>query len=155
MLRALAAQGKAVLISSHILTELAEICDSCAILEQGKLLAVGPVADLVARSTGKGAFVELTLRLAGEGGAHADASARAERLILEQPGVAKVGVEGAVLRVRLAAPEGVPPAPGWADEAAARLLVALVGASVPVCSFQQRELDLEDAFMSVTQGRIA
>ncbi len=34
LLRALADQGKAVLISSHILTELAEICDSCAIIEQ-------------------------------------------------------------------------------------------------------------------------
>ncbi|HVG62930.1 MAG TPA: ABC transporter ATP-binding protein, partial [Hyalangium sp.] len=41
------------------------------------------------------------------------------------------------------------------DEAAARLLAALVGAGVPVCAFSHRELNLEDAFMTVTKGRVA
>ena len=48
MIARLAAAGKAILISSHILTELAEICDRVGIIEQGRLLAVGSVAEISA-----------------------------------------------------------------------------------------------------------
>ena len=48
MISQLAAAGKAILISSHILTELAEICDRVGIIEQGRLLAVGSVAEISA-----------------------------------------------------------------------------------------------------------
>src|SRR5919106_3169777 len=48
MIAQLAASGKAILISSHILTELAEVSDRVAIIEQGKLLAVGSVAEISA-----------------------------------------------------------------------------------------------------------
>ena len=151
LLRALADQGKAVLISSHILTELAEICDSCAIIEQGRLLATGRVADLLARASGA-AVAELTVRLYP--GAEGEAAwGRAERLLLEQPGVKTVGREGDALRLRLEH-EGTAGA-DWADAAAARLLTVLVGAGVPVCAFSHRERNLEDAFMQVTKGRVA
>ena len=43
MIGQLAADGKSILISSHILTELAEMCDTVAIIERGHLLAVGTV----------------------------------------------------------------------------------------------------------------
>ncbi|ADO74998.1 ABC transporter ATP-binding protein [Stigmatella aurantiaca] len=150
LLRALADQGKAVLISSHILTELAEICDTCAIIEQGRLLATGNVAELLARSAGHGA--ELLVRLAV--GAEGDAAyARAERLLLEQPGLDQVTHEAGGLRVRLTLEPGATPA--QVDEVAARLLAVLVGAGVPVCAFSHRQLNLEDAFMTVTKGRVA
>jgi ABC-2 type transport system ATP-binding protein len=151
LLRALADQGKAVLISSHILTELAEICDTCAIIEQGKLLATGKVADLLAQSQ-TGAGTELTIRLAAgaEGEAVYD---RAERLLLEQAQVGQVSREPGQLRVRLELESGATRV--QVDEAAARLLGALVGAGVPVCAFNHRELNLEDAFMTVTKGRVA
>jgi ABC-2 type transport system ATP-binding protein len=48
MISRLAAAGKAILISSHILTELAEISDRVAIIEQGRILAVGSVAEISA-----------------------------------------------------------------------------------------------------------
>ena len=48
MIARLAEIGKAVLISSHILTELAEICDRVAIIEQGQLRAVGTVDEISA-----------------------------------------------------------------------------------------------------------
>lgn len=51
MIRELADNGKTVLISSHILTELAEICDSVAIIERGELLAVGSVEELNRKQT--------------------------------------------------------------------------------------------------------
>jgi ABC-2 type transport system ATP-binding protein len=151
LLRALADQGKAVLISSHILTELAEICDTCAIIEQGKLLATGKVADLLAQSQ-TGAGTELTIRLAV--GAEGEAAyERAERVVLEQPRVGQVSREPGQLRVRLELEQGATRT--QADEAAARLLSALVAAGVPVCAFSHRELNLEDAFMTVTKGRVA
>ena len=151
LLRALADQGKAVLISSHILTELAEICDTCAIIEQGKLLATGKVADLLAQSqTGGG--TELTLRLA-VGAEGEPAYERAERVLLEQPHIGQVSREPGLLRVRLELEPGATRT--QVDEAAARLLAALVAAGVPVCAFSHRELNLEDAFMTVTKGRVA
>ena len=149
LLRALADQGKAVLISSHILTELAEICDTCAIIEQGRLLATGRVADLLAQAAGT-VVAELSVRLfPGEEGEAA--WARTERLLLEQPRVKEVTREGDALRVRLEH-EGSKAA--WMDEAAAQLLAVLVGAGVPVCAFGHRERNLEDAFMHVTKGRV-
>ena len=50
MIRQLAADGKTILISSHILTELAEMCDRVGIIEQGRLLATGTVAGDPARA---------------------------------------------------------------------------------------------------------
>ncbi|HLL53293.1 MAG TPA: ABC transporter ATP-binding protein [Myxococcaceae bacterium] len=151
LLRALAAQGKAVLISSHILTELSEICDSCAIIEQGRLLVTGSVAEVTSKSEGEAPGCEVVLRLLS---ADADAERRAERLLLTLPEVAKVqpGEKGG-LRLRLAAPENA--GPTWAEESSARVLRALVQADVPVCGFQLKEADLEDAFMRVTRGRVA
>ncbi|WNG20882.1 ABC transporter ATP-binding protein [Cystobacter fuscus] len=150
LLRALADQGKAVLISSHILTELAEICDTCAIIEQGRLLATGKVADVLAQAAGT-AVVELLVRLF-PGAEGEEAWARAERLLWEQPHVKAISREGQALRVRLEQ-EGA--AAAWGDEAAARLLRVLVEAGVPVCAFGHRERNLEDAFMRVTRGRVA
>ena len=49
MISRLADLGKAVLISSHILTELAEVCDRVGILEQGRLVAVGTVDEISKR----------------------------------------------------------------------------------------------------------
>ncbi|WP_163786966.1 ABC transporter ATP-binding protein, partial [Myxococcus vastator] len=93
LLRALADQGKAVIISSHILTELAEICDTCAIIEQGRLLATGKVADLLQQQeAGAAVTPELTVRLA-VGDAGNAVWERAERLLLEQPRVKRVARE--------------------------------------------------------------
>jgi ABC-2 type transport system ATP-binding protein len=154
LLKALADQGKAVLISSHILTELSEICDTCAIIEQGKLLATGPVAEILQRTAGAAPHTELQLKLYGSGAGLEESAKKAERLLLEQPLVVQVNVDGAVLRLSVELAKGAAPTPGWSEEAAARLLKVLVAADVPVCSFQPRELDLEDAFMTVTKGKV-
>ena len=47
----LAAQGKAILISSHILTELAEICNGAVFIERGKILRAGTLEELLAEDT--------------------------------------------------------------------------------------------------------
>jgi ABC-2 type transport system ATP-binding protein len=48
LLRRLAAAGKAVFISSHVLAEVQQICDRVAIINLGELVRVAPVAELVA-----------------------------------------------------------------------------------------------------------
>ena len=45
--------GKTILISSHILPELADLCNTVGIIEQGELLYSGPVADIVKRAQGR------------------------------------------------------------------------------------------------------
>ena len=47
LLRDLAALGKAVLVSSHILPELADVCDTVGILNEGKMIASGPVQEIL------------------------------------------------------------------------------------------------------------
>ena len=48
LLRILATQGKAIFISSHILSELDQLCDGVAIIEQGGLVASGKISDILA-----------------------------------------------------------------------------------------------------------
>ena len=48
LLKVLAGQGKAILISSHILTELAEICTGAVFIERGKILRAGTLEQLLA-----------------------------------------------------------------------------------------------------------
>jgi ABC-2 type transport system ATP-binding protein len=153
LLRALAAQGKAVLISSHILTELAEIIDTCAIVEQGRLLATGTIAEVLARTAGTSPSTEVLLRLVPTL-ATEELVKKVERLLLEQPLVVGPAATNEAVRFKLELPPGATPTVGWVDEACARVLKTLVAADVPVASFQTREHDLEDAFMSVTKGKV-
>ncbi|MDP1825409.1 MAG: ABC transporter ATP-binding protein [Archangium sp.] len=155
LLRALASQGKAVLISSHILTELSEICDTCAIIEQGHLLATGTVQEVLSRTSNAAAFSEVELTLyAGAGVPLDEVGRKTERLLLEQPLVTNVSVLNNAVRFRLELAQGVTPGAGWVEEASVRVLKVLVNAEIPVTSFRTREHDLEDAFMSVTKGRV-
>jgi ABC-2 type transport system ATP-binding protein len=153
LLKALARQGKGVLISSHILTELSEICDTCAIVEQGRLLATGPVHEVLARTAGTAASTDLMIKFWVRPGEE-QMMAYAERMLLEQPLVTRVAVEGPSLRVRLELAAGGAPPPGWVDEASARLVGVLVASRLPVCAVKTHELDLEDAFMRVTRGAV-
>ncbi len=50
LLKELRRMGKTILISSHILPELADLCNTVGIIEQGELLYSGPVADIVRRA---------------------------------------------------------------------------------------------------------
>ncbi len=86
MIIALAAEDKAILISSHILTELAEICDSVGIIEQGQLLAVGSVADMERRLSGT-----TTLRVSLLGSS--DDVQRAANWLQDQPSIGKVHLQ--------------------------------------------------------------
>jgi len=133
LIRELAADGKTILLSSHILTELAEMCDSVAVIEHGRLLATGTVQDIL---EGLRPRRMLSIRLAS----HTDGLMR---FLLEQPGIHKLHeVRG---RVEFEF-EG-------ADEGQAALLGRLVTAGFPILEFTSHDADLEDAFIQITEGR--
>ncbi len=137
LVRALAESGKAVLISSHILSELGEMCSSVVIIERGVLCGNGTVASLAATNG------RPTQRV----GVRALAPPPGElvRVLLEMPGVTAAHQRG---------DQCVAETSGGA-EAAAALLAALVARGVRVTDFRHEQAGLEDLFMTVTKGELA
>ena len=62
ILKTLKKMGKTILISSHILPELAEMCDEIGVIDNGRLIAHGSVAEIQAKLQGERV---ITVRLAG------------------------------------------------------------------------------------------
>jgi ABC-2 type transport system ATP-binding protein len=134
LLSVLAEQGKGVLISSHILTELSEICDVVAVIEQGRIRASGKVSDIQRRLQPDPLYFLRAL---------APPEAVIERL-LEQPGVhdPRPVDQGVVFALRGEEPD------------LARLIHALVGHGLPVVELRPLQADLEEVFLSLTDGRV-
>src|SRR5499427_1299852 len=61
LIRELCRMGKTVLVSSHILTELADFCTSIGIIEAGRLLAAGRIDEITAKLTGN-VVVDITIK---------------------------------------------------------------------------------------------
>jgi ABC-2 type transport system ATP-binding protein len=132
----LARQGKTILISSHILAELGELCDRVAIVEHGRVLAQGTPDEIRA-----GARAARSVHARVLGGP--DEVQRAVAVAREAGALNAVG-QGPSLFAELTGGE----------EAEADLLAALVGAGLRVVSFAERDGGLERLFLSVTgQGR--
>jgi ABC-2 type transport system ATP-binding protein len=134
LIRELAADGKTILLSSHILTELAEMCDVVAVIEKGRILATGTVDEMLARRRPRRV---LSVRLAGPAGA-------AERFLLEQPGVQNVHEANRRLQFEFAGDD--------ADQVA--LVGRMVGAGVPILEFSAEDVGLEDLFIEITGGGV-
>ncbi len=138
ILRTLREMGKTVLISSHILPELAEMCDSLTILDHGQLVFSGSVEALSDRMNGN---APLDIRLT-EGCGEENVES-AVRCLKELPSVTEiVKEEPYLLRVRLE--EGADCCPD--------VLRQLVMKGIPVCDFHRAPMNLEKVFMEVTQG---
>lgn len=146
LIRLLASEmNKTVLISSHILTELGEICDSAAIIEAGQILAHGTIDEIQSqRQRGpraKSQVRSLLVRLAAGGNAE-EASSRLEKWLLEQP---------MVKDVRCATGRAAFEFEGD-DVQQQQLLQNLLAAGHPVIEFHGKTQSLEDAFMNITKG---
>lgn len=134
LLKELRRMGKTVLISSHILTELADICTSIGILERGKLLLHGPI-DQVYKKIQRNRRIEV--RFAGD--------PSAGTLLLRGDPHVRAVEEG---------PRSVTVEYSGGDEDAAGLLAALVAGRVGLVAFAERDPTLEDVFMRVTKGLV-
>jgi ABC-2 type transport system ATP-binding protein len=138
LLRELRAMGKTIIVSSHILSEIQEVCTHIGIIESGELVATGTLAEM--------------RRLI-----------QAQRVIrvglIDQQERARTWLEARadVLHVEPAAGEGVDLAVTLAgdDWAVAQLLREMVQAELPVVAFQEEAGDLEDVFMRLTKGIVS
>jgi len=130
LLRELGAMGKTVIVSSHILTELAELCDSVGIIERGRLVASGPVPQIT-RQVHEGRTLRIQVL--------SDLDAAQESLRGSR-GVGAIFADGDVLEVEFLGD----------DAAAADLLAALVSQGVRVASFSQETSNLEEIFLRLT-----
>ena len=134
LLRELRTMGKTILISSHILPELEELCTSVAIVDRGQVLAQGRVAE-IERRLRFGAVLRVRLLLEGEALEEARsqfaADADVATAILLEDGTVELGFRGD-------------------DAASARLLAESVARGMPIVSFARAASDLEELFLQVT-----
>ena len=136
LLRELRSLGKTILISSHILPELEELCTSVAIVDHGQVLAQGRVVDIEKRLR-YGAV--LRVRVLGEGEAIEAArdffagEARVASAAILDDGQIELGFRGD-------------------DAESADLLARAIGGGIRVASFARAASDLEELFLQVTSG---
>jgi ABC-2 type transport system ATP-binding protein len=140
LLKELRRIGKTILISSHILYELADLCNAVGVVEQGKLVFAGAVSDLMQRAkVGKVVQIQVEAR-----------SEEAAQLLRAVRGVAKVDIMveegGRRLDVQLA-PD--------ADIAASELAARLLAQGFRLSRLQPEEISLETAFMRLTKGLVS
>ena len=132
MIGDLAAEGKTILVSSHILTELAEMCDSVGIIEQGRLLATGSVEDIQRQ---RQQHRELSIRVLGN-------PPQVAEFLRMHDACSNVIVDGQLLRAEFS---------GDAHHQAG-LLRQLLDAGFEIAEFSARAKSLEDVFLHVTEG---
>jgi ABC-2 type transport system ATP-binding protein len=139
LLRELRAMGKTILISSHILPELEEVCTSVSIIDRGQVLVSGRVSEIDARLR---AGAVLRVRVVGEGVDRAAALG----FFAQQPDVASAEE----------LPDGTLELAFRGDDAAsAELLARAVGAGHRVATFARAASDLEELFLQITAQRDA
>ncbi len=124
--------GKTIIISSHILPELAEMVDEIGVIENGVLLAQGKVTDIQDKMR---ASRVLHIRLL-------DREEEAVAFLKELPLITLV------LRDEL----GVHVHFGGRDEEQWELLKLLVSGGYKVLSFNEAQTNLEDVFLEITKG---
>ena len=134
LIRELRRMGKTILVSSHIVPEVEELCTWIGVIDGGKIVEIGPKADVLRRAAvGRRLRIELV-------DADEAATARARALIAAWPGV--LGVEDGASGLEAAVDAGLP---------AHRLLRELIQAGFDVGAFTPVELDLSDVFLRLTE----
>jgi ABC-2 type transport system ATP-binding protein len=134
LLRELRTLGKTIVISSHILPELEELCTSVAIVDRGRVLASGTIADIGQKlRIGEVLRVRVIADTEGVAAARAwfEGQADVASATMDEAGLIEIGFRG--------------------DEAgAAALLAAAVRAEIVVASYSPAATDLQELFLQVT-----
>jgi ABC-2 type transport system ATP-binding protein len=133
LLKELARMGKTILISSHILSELADLCTHVGIVVGGKMVREGPLEDVLLAAE-RAVYV---LRVVRE-------PEQAAAVLEALPGVAAVKLDEEESEIRFHCEGGA--------EGAAAALAAVVQAGVPVARFAEVESSLESIFVQLTRA---
>lgn len=133
ILKQLKKMGKTILISSHILPELAEMCDEIGVIDQGKLIAHGAVSEIQKQLMGE---KYITVKCKTECNMNL-----VEQFFEENPFVSSIKVTEQKINFRF----------NGSDEEQMKLLKKVVEQDIPMLSFAEDEKDLEDVFMAITK----
>jgi ABC-2 type transport system ATP-binding protein len=136
LLNELRQMGKTILISSHILSELADFCTSIGIIERGKLLVAGSIRDIQQQIR---SHRVLKIRVLDE------STDRAAELLRGDSSIRMIEAYDHTLSAEF---EGQ-------DSDMARVLDRLVQSGVTVQSFAEEPLSLEEVFMMITKGIVS
>ena len=136
LLKELRNMGKTILISSHILSELHELCNKVGIIEKGKLLYSGPITDIISQARNQD-VVQLRVR---DGTEQVAAILRDHDLVMR----AEV-LEDEWVEVQLK------------EEAGDYTFVPtfVIEKGFKLTAMREEEIDLEDAFMKLTKGQVS
>jgi ABC-2 type transport system ATP-binding protein len=134
ILKELKSMGKTILISSHILPELAEMCDIIGIIDQGKLVAQGSVADIQAQLRGERLIIVKVHEGIEEAISFFEDDHNVSKLSALEDGLSFQFIYR-----------------GTAEEQTAMLKKAILN-NLGITSFSEVETDLEDVFMEITKG---
>ena len=133
LLRELQQEGKTIFISSHVLLELADICDHAAIIEAGKMVVAGPITEIL-KNVRKTRCI--AIRLCEPPG---DALAAEMRSALP---LQSATIQDNVLLLEMED----------TDEAVARTVAFLAGKGAGIVEVRSAESNLEEIFEKVTKG---
>lgn len=134
IIRHLKEMGKTILISSHILPELAEMCDEIGVIDQGKLIAHGNVATIQSQLQGD---KHIIIKVLNE-------FEKTVRFLEEDPFVSSIEVMKDTNEITFAY-KGTP-------EDQMNLLRKAMLSEIPIYALIEEEKDLEDVFMAITKG---
>jgi ABC-2 type transport system ATP-binding protein len=140
LLRELGNMNKTILLSSHILSELVELCDQIAIMERGHLVTSGPINEVLSRAKEHRTFAVQIL----------NDSERAQNLIQDFPTVLQVHTKPSRDGVSCLEIDFQ-----GSDQEAADLLERLIMEKNRVVAFNETSTNLEDAFLRLTKGEVA
>lgn len=127
--------GKTLIVTSHILPELAHICNMVAIITEGKLRAFGPLNQIMRQITQQ-RIIEVQLTT----GSDVNSTVQTLKGVLGPS--AEINPSQAESVIRFKSDEG--------DEGLSKVLVTLAQQGAPIVQFREVPLDLEDAFLTVT-----
>jgi ABC-2 type transport system ATP-binding protein len=140
LLKELRRMGKTIMISSHILHELSELCDTVGIIEQGELVFSGTVGEIMSRAS-VGQIVHITVE---------DRPEEAARLLGAVNGILTVDLvqEDGLNRIDLT----IDPSSGLPIS---ELPNRLIAQGFRLSSMHQEKVNLETAFMRLTKGLVS
>ncbi|MFW6060328.1 MAG: ABC transporter ATP-binding protein [Phycisphaeraceae bacterium] len=134
LLKELHKMGKTILISSHILLELADLCNKVGIIEQGELKFLGSTDEMLERAR-SGVVLHVGV---------AERMQEAAHVIRQIPGVTDVEITNSHMRVLLDAQQNDP----------ANIAGKLVTQGYRLTRLEEERVNLETAFMRLTQGLV-
>jgi len=140
LLKELRRMGKTILISSHILHELSELCNTVGIIEQGQLVFSGPVSEIMAKAS-MGQVVHIVVE---------DRVEQAAQLLAQVKGITQVDITQHNGQPRIDVT--IDPQSGLM---VSELPSRLIAQGFRLASMQQEQLNLETAFMRLTKGLVS